>query len=485
MHPRPILKGNVITNLKRIIGRKYSDKFVSKVKASCKATVKDNKGMAAFYIPNVNRNVMPEEAASKLLDDMYNAVMSKIDNKKVAGVIVTVPATYNNEQRCATKRAIMMSKFGNLKNFKLTDEPSAAAISYGIGENYRNDNIVVYDLGGGTFDVSIIKVISETEFEVLATDGDIGIGGETFDDYILGDLRSTLRSIGAIDPLQPAEDNEEGLEMEKFKEKSERIFALLREACREAKEGLSANNCMQWDIDLCDFYEKVDSEFPREESGNELDDYAGIMFDESVGEYVLTRAKLEALIKKDIERTIDITKRCIDKAGLRKKEDISAVVMVGGSSMIPYVQSCVEKEFGHGRVKYANPSECVAIGASMLASMKVHNKTTRDLCITAAGNKYNVMIPRNTEYPTEGKKVFKTGRFNVGMINCSAYEHDTDYHLMSEVKVEDEDMEGMEVDVEFKYNVTDEGICNLTVRNLDTGRVLLKDKPLILNRGVY
>lgn len=480
---KPILKGNVITCFKRIIGRRIDDLFVEKVKGSCKAAVVDNgKQMAAFRVPNAKEVVMPEAVAARLLDEMYDAAMKKIDKGKVVGVIVTVPAAYNNEQRCATKRAIKMSKLSSLK-VRLADEPSAAAVCYSMGEKYKNGYLVVYDLGGGTFDVSVVKLRSETEFDVLKTDGDIGIGGEAFDDYIMQELRSFIQTNAGEDedPLKYLEQNIEGLSEEKCKEKLNRSLDLLREKCREAKESLSAFKDGVAPIDLFDFYEKIATEFPKPKTGNEYDDDDGLI-DEDV-EYGLTTETLNRLIKEDIEKTIGITLRCINDAGLTK-DDICGVVMVGGSSMIPYVQKRVEKEFGGGRVKYTNPSECVALGASMLASKTVHNRTTRDLCITASGGTYNTVIPRGTEYPTHGEKVFNTGQFNIGSINCSAYEYDTEYRLMDKMTVEDDDMEGEVVPVEFQYNVTDEGICYLTVRNTQTGRVLLKDKPLTLNEDV-
>ena len=482
LNPRPILKGNVITCFKRIIGRKINDPFVESVKGSCKAPVVDNgKQMAAFRVPNAKEVVMPEAVAARLLDEMYDAAMKKIDKGKVVGVIVTVPAAYNNEQRCATKRAIKMSKLSSL-NVRLANEPSAAAVYYSMGEKYKSGNIVVYDLGGGTFDVSVVKLRSETEFDVLNTDGDIGIGGEAFDDYIMQELRSFIQSSAGEDddPLKYLEDNIEGLSKEKCEEKLNRSLNLLREKCREAKESLSSKSDVA-PIDLFDFYEKIAREFPKPKTGNDYDDDEGLI-DEDV-EYGLTTETLNRLIKEDIEKTIGITLRCINDAGLTK-DDICGVVMVGGSSMIPYVQKRVEKEFGGGRVKYTNPSECVALGASMLASKTVHNRTTRDLCITASGGTYNTVIPRGTEYPTHGEKVFNTGQFNIGSINCSAYEYDTEYRLMDKMTVEDDDMEGEVVPVEFQYNVTDEGICYLTVRNTQTGRVLLKDKPLTLNEDV-
>ena len=217
LNPKPILKGNVITCFKRIIGRKINDPFVESVKGSCKAPVVDNgKQMAAFNVPNAKGVVMPEVVAARLLDELYDAAMKKIDKGKVAGVIVTVPAAYNNEQRCATKRAIKMSKLSSL-NVRLANEPSAAAVYYSMGERYKSGNIVVYDLGGGTFDVSVVKVLNETEFAVLNTDGDIAIGGETFDDYIKEELRSFIRRNAGEDddPLKYLEDNIEGLSKEK------------------------------------------------------------------------------------------------------------------------------------------------------------------------------------------------------------------------------------------------------------------------------
>ncbi|KAK8824501.1 hypothetical protein WA577_006898 [Blastocystis sp. JDR] len=438
--------------------------------------------MAAFRVPNAKEVVMPEAVAARLLDEMYDAAMKKIDKGKVVGVIVTVPAAYNNEQRCATKRAIKMSKLSSLK-VRLADEPSAAAVCYSMGEKYKNGYLVVYDLGGGTFDVSVVKLRSETEFDVLKTDGDIGIGGEAFDDYIKEELRSFIRRNAGEDddPLKYLEDNIEGLSKEKCEEKLNRSLNLLREKCREAKESLSSIKDGVAPIDLFDFYDRIAQEFPKPKTGNVYDDDDGLI-DEDV-EYGLTTETLNRLIKEDIEKTIGITLRCISDAGLTK-DDICGVVMVGGSSMIPYVQKRVEKEFGGGRVKYTNPSECVALGASMLASKTVHNRTTRDLCITASGGTYNTVIPRGTEYPTHGEKVFNTGQFNIGSINCSAYEYDTEYRLMDKMTVEDDDMEGEVVPVEFQYNVTDEGICYLTVRNTQTGRVLLKDKPLTLNEDV-
>ena len=463
-----IRKGVVVTNSKRILGRKFDDPFVEKVKSSCYAKVVENeKGMAVFSIPNVEGYVAPEDVAALFLNKLYDSAIAKLDNVPVGGVTVTIPAAYSQEQKLATKRAIEKSKLP--KNVKLQTEPSAAAIAYGLDTDYKNSTILVYDLGGGTFDVSIIQIKNGEEFSVLGTDGDIGIGGEAFDDRIVRALNQFFveHSDEGVLPEEDAQD-----------EFYYRAHALLRDMCREAKEALSSDGMDTVNIDITEFNSILRKYMPKEEDDGDDGDYSDV---EVVETYSLTRKKFESLIKDDIERTVMITNRCIERTGLRK-EDISVVVMVGGSSRIPFVKRRMEQEFGSGRVKYQiNPDECVSMGAAMFASQKVHNRTTKDICVGASNHQYNVIIPKGTEYPTKtpGTQKFSLDRHNVGYIKCPVFEHDEEYRLLDNVVIDNEAIAGCEMDLLFKYKIDEEGICYLTVED-DDDHILLDNKPVSL-----
>lgn len=351
-----LINGRVVLCNKRLIGRKYNTEDTRKVMNSCRAkVVPDNQGYAAFSIPGVNHIVNPQEVSAKILDHIYNKAKTFLADYTIKGVTVTVPASFDSDQRLATLKAIQMSKFGD--NVKLLSEPVAAAISMGIMNNMNNGHILIYDFGGGTFDVSIIELQGGNTFKVIATDGLASVGGEDIDIIIYKDLLDDYSKInegyGLVDsPLKQTRN----VQLEKNKAK-------IMEDCRDAKEDLSKDGMNMASIDHEWLFDKQADEM-LEYDDNDPDSYNGIIMDYV---YNLPRDKFQTLIKDLVKKTIQCTRSCMDKAGL-EPTNIDRVVMVGGSSRIPFVFEELAKLFPAKRVTRLDPDLCVSRGAAYFSA---------------------------------------------------------------------------------------------------------------------
>jgi len=362
---------NTVYESKRFIGRKY-DEVKDIINRVSYKVVADEKGDAAFDIPNAGKIVRPEEVGAHILRKLKEAAEAYL-GEEVKKAVITVPAYFNERQRQATK---MAGKLAGLEVVRVLNEPTAAALAYGLDKK-ENAKILVYDFGGGTFDVSILEG-GEGVIEVKATAGDPFLGGANIDERIMDWLIEEFKK-------------ETGIDLRQDKTALQR----LKEAAEQAKKELSFK--METEISLP--FITID---PETKQPLHL-------------QKKLTRARLEQMIEDIVDRTMEIVKKALDDAKL-KPEDIDDVVLVGGSTRIPLVQKKIKEFFGKEPHKGVNPDEVVAVGAAIQGSVLSGEKkdvllidvTPLSLGIETYGGAMTVLIPRNTPIPVKKCETFTT-----------------------------------------------------------------------------
>ncbi|MGZ3382564.1 MAG: molecular chaperone DnaK [Isosphaeraceae bacterium] len=423
-----------VYSIKRFMGRRHEE-----VRTEEKMVPYEVVGGASDFVKVRvnNKDYTPPEISALILRKLKEAAESYLGHK-VRKAVITVPAYFNDSQRQATKDA---GQIAGLEVARIINEPTAAALAYGL-EKKKNEKIAVFDLGGGTFDISILDV-AEGVFEVLSTHGDTHLGGDDWDEALINHIAEEFRK-------------EQGIDLRK----DQMALQRLKEAAEKAKKDLSFQ--AQADINLP--FITADASGPKHMT------------------MTITRSQFEKLTDSLFERCRGPVMKALEDAKL-KPAQIDEVVLVGGATRMPRVQQIVKEIFGKDPHKGVNPDEVVAVGAAIqgavltgdVKQILLLDVTPLSLGLETKGGVMTVLVPRNTTIPTEKKEVFTTAEDNQTAVTIKVYQGERplagDNRFLGDFNLEGIPPARMGVPkIEVAFNIDANGILNVTARDQGTGK---------------
>ncbi|TNC81255.1 MAG: molecular chaperone DnaK [Oleiphilus sp.] len=432
---------NTLFAIKRLIGRRFDDSMVQKDLEMVPYTiVKAENGDA--WVEIGDKKMSPPEISAKILQKMKQTAEEYL-GEKVTDAVITVPAYFNDSQRQATKDA---GRIAGLNVKRIINEPTAAALAYGMDKKRGDQKIAVYDLGGGTFDISIIEIADvdgEQQFEVHATNGDTFLGGEDFDKCLIDFLADDFKKSQIIDLRG------DPLAMQR-----------LKEAAEKAKIELSSTQ--QTDVNLP--YITADATGPKHLTVK------------------ITRAKFESLVEGLIEKTIQPCEIALKDAGLNIS-DIDEVILVGGQTRMPKVQEKVKAFFGKDPRKDVNPDEAVAMGAAIqgavlsgdVVDVLLLDVTPLSLGIETLGGVMTTLIEKNTTIPSKANQMFSTAEDNQSSVTVHVLQGERE-KAVDNKSLGQFNLEGIpaaprgNAKIEVTFDIDANGILNVSAKDKDSGK---------------